>query len=274
MIGFHRVADVIYDFLKRVYLQSLVVVAVREGEYGKIGDLTDGILQYAQLLLRVFGEYYLLIMYLFYRFSYVPCVVGHSLEVCQDSEVFADFRGCCFIKIGHRQLEQVVAEFIFIAVYHAFEVKYSLQAVLAVFSSCIDRTHHAFEGLGRHGFYYFLGLSKGERRVIEESRLELVHICLLFKSILPLREDLCYQRFEESDRRRQDYDYRKSVESVGEGYRYHAHLHGHEAEVDDGIDYIENASDYDGAEHINYQINKRGPLSVYAGAKSAEHYRN
>ena len=179
-----------------------------------------------------------------------------------------------FVKIGCGELEEIASQFVLVAVQQAFQVVNLLDAFLAVFPSDRNSTLHTVQCFFGHRIDDFLALRKSERRVVEESRLELVHIGFLCQCFLTLREEGDDQFFKKTYAWCEKYDYRKSVERVCESNSDHVHLHLHEAEVGKGVNDIEYTSYQYGTENIDDQVYKSSALAVGAGAESAEHYRH
>ena len=159
-------------------------------------------------------------------------MVGNSLEVRKHAEIFIGLGRLLIVHMRGRQTEQIVTQLILVTVHDTFQIKDFLQSIFTEFTSYRNRTLDAFLCLLRHGLDNHTALVQCQCRVGQESGLEAVHILLLGNGIRAVREDGADDLFQDPDHRRQKDHDAQTVQRIGQGDMYHAHLHRHEAEAD------------------------------------------
>ena len=77
----HIQAQSIDDFLQRLHLSCQIQISVLKTGHGKIQHIVYRSLEYLQFLLRLLGDYQLLVMHLLCRFLDVAGMIGNSLKI-------------------------------------------------------------------------------------------------------------------------------------------------------------------------------------------------
>ena len=114
-------------------------------------------------------------------------MVADSLEVAERVQVLCGALAVTAAQLSSRQLHQICAELILVAVQLALQFKYPLHLLSVVGTPHVDRTFHTLQCFVRHRRDHLSTLLDRQRRMVQKTRFQSVHVCLLFR---PLPEHL------------------------------------------------------------------------------------
>ena len=169
MAQLHLITQDVYPLLQRLHAVSPVYVLVNECRDRQLKYLVHRSAEDEQFALTLRRKAYLLFVYLMRRLADIHRMVADSLEVAERVQVLCGALAVTAAQLSSRQLHQICAELILVAVDRRFQILDQLESLVGIAvqqRNCLDNICFPMELSGL----------RGEKKWREQRALELLDI--------------------------------------------------------------------------------------------------